>query len=154
MRRHDALARIEMALVAEVVSSGVRHDLRNQITIIRGALFFLRRKVSGTEAWTRDARVAEFFKAIEEQLDRATANVDPERLSERLFTREVAPTELAACVRLAVEQTSQSTSTESACSVRADVGRSGLVPRRPGAEGPGPKYPRTEIHGAFVRALD
>ncbi|MFO0589628.1 MAG: hypothetical protein U0441_18970 [Polyangiaceae bacterium] len=105
MRRHDALARIEMALVAEVVSSGVRHDLRNQITIIRGALFFLRRKVSGTEAWRSDARVGEFFKAIEEQLDRATHNVDPERLSERLFTRDVAPTELAACVRLAVEQT-------------------------------------------------
>ncbi len=106
MRRHDPLARIEMALVAEEVSSGVRHDLRNQITIIRGALFFLRRKVTGTDAWKSDTRVGEFFKAIEEQLDRATANVEPERLSEQLFVRKVGATEVRECVALALENTS------------------------------------------------
>lgn len=103
MKRHDALSRIELALVAEEVSSGVRHDLRNQITIIRGALFFLRRKVHGTDAWTSDPRVADFFKAIEDQLDRATANVDPERIVERLFVRRAGACEIRTCVGLALE---------------------------------------------------
>lgn len=103
MKRPDALRRIELALVAEEVSSGVRHDLRNQITIIRGALFFLRRKVHGTPVWTSDPRVADFFKAIEEQLDRATANVDPERIVQQLFVRRASVTELRTCVGLAIE---------------------------------------------------
>ena len=118
MRRRDALSRIEMAMIAEVVSSGVRHDLRNQITIIRGAVFFLRRKVSGTDVFRADPRVGEFFKAIEEQLDRATSNVDPERLTERLFVREASPVELRSCVALAVESTSQ----DPRVAVSVDVG--------------------------------
>lgn len=103
MRPQDMLRKIELALIAEEVSSGVRHDLRNQITIIRGALFFLRRKVHGTDVWTSDPRVGDFFKAIEEQLDRATANVDPERIVERLFVRRSAATEISTCIDLALE---------------------------------------------------
>jgi len=103
MKRHDALRRIELALVAEEVSSGARHDLRNQITIIRGATFFLRRKVHGTDVWLSEPRIAEFFKAIEEQLDRATANVDPDRIVEPLFVRRASATALKTCVALAIE---------------------------------------------------
>ncbi|MCP3136411.1 ATP-binding protein [Pyxidicoccus xibeiensis] len=67
MGRGDLQAR-ERAAVADVVSSTLRHDLRNKLASIRNASFYLMRQMKKTETWTTDPRVATFFELIEKEL--------------------------------------------------------------------------------------
>ena len=67
MGRGDLQAR-ERAAVADVVSSTLRHDLRNKLASIRNASFYLMRQMKKTDVWGADPRVETFFQLIEREL--------------------------------------------------------------------------------------
>lgn len=48
--------------------SSLRHEMRNRLSTIRNAMYFLRKKTSVTPLWTADPRIAAFHELIEEQL--------------------------------------------------------------------------------------
>lgn len=103
MSPRDTLDLAETAALAEELSAGMRHELRNHLAIIRSAAFFLRRKIGEAERQS-DPRVIQFCSAIEEHIERANALVDRDTVAGRFFTRRVAPIEALACVRAAVER--------------------------------------------------
>jgi nitrogen-specific signal transduction histidine kinase len=49
----------------------LRHDLRNHLSTIRNAAFYLERRMRKTDAWESDARVPKFFELIENELEAA-----------------------------------------------------------------------------------
>ncbi|MDY7226065.1 ATP-binding protein [Hyalangium rubrum] len=58
----------ERAAVAEVVSSVLRHDLRNRFSSIRNASYYLMRQSQKTELWKTDPRMEAFFQLIDREL--------------------------------------------------------------------------------------
>lgn len=58
----------ERAAVAEVVTSVLRHDLRNRFASIRNASYYLMRQAQKSELWKADPRVEVFFQLIDREL--------------------------------------------------------------------------------------
>lgn len=58
----------ERAAVAEVVTSVLRHDLRNRFASIRNASYYLMRQAQKSELWKSDPRVEVFFRLIDSEL--------------------------------------------------------------------------------------
>jgi signal transduction histidine kinase len=100
MIAQDPLALAEAFAAAEETASAVRHDLRNRLAAIRGATFYLQRRVSTTELWAGDARVSQFFAAIVEEVDKATDMLSS-KMSTSHLTRAVSRTSAAASARAA-----------------------------------------------------
>ncbi len=78
-RRRDAsdpLTGVARAALAEQVASLVRHDMRNKLTSIRNAAFYLKRRVQPTDVWQTDPRVGLFFTLIEDTVVDATRMLD------------------------------------------------------------------------------
>lgn len=71
MNGPSRLSSLERIAVAEEIASSVRHDLRNRFSAIRNAAFYLRRKCEKTDVWAEDARIAQFFELIQDELKRA-----------------------------------------------------------------------------------
>lgn len=61
----------ERAAVAEVVTSVLRHDLRNRFASIRNASYYLMRQAQKAELWKMDPRVEIFFELIDRELSSA-----------------------------------------------------------------------------------
>src|SRR5688572_7739553 len=61
----------ERAAVAEVVTSVLRHDLRNRFSSIRNASYYLMRQVQKAELWKTDPRMETFFQLIDSELSSA-----------------------------------------------------------------------------------
>lgn len=102
MSAHDPLAMVETAVIAEELSAATRHEMRNELAIIRGAAYFVRRRVSETDLWTSDPRIAQFLSTIDEHIDKATAIADRDAVAARLYARRPEVIELAECVRAAI----------------------------------------------------
>lgn len=98
----DPLGEAERSALLEEGLSMARHDLRNNLATIRNATFYLRRKMSQTDAWETDARVPRFFAIIEEEITGAQASVDETVLSDHLIKRITAPTDALACLHEAI----------------------------------------------------
>jgi signal transduction histidine kinase len=73
MKRLDTLHNVELSRVLLEASAVLRHDLRNRLGSIRNMAFFVRKRVAGSEAAAKDARVVQFLETIESEVDRATA---------------------------------------------------------------------------------
>ncbi|ADO75724.1 ATP-binding protein [Stigmatella aurantiaca] len=58
----------ERAVVAEVVTAVLRHNLRNRFSSIRNASYYLMRQAQKTELWKGDPRVQAFFQLIDREL--------------------------------------------------------------------------------------
>lgn len=101
MSAHDPLAAAHAVAAAEETASVVRHDLRNRLAAIRGAAFFLQRRVSETDLWRGDARVPELFSAITEEVDRATLELSDRMAMSHLLARDVARISAASAARAA-----------------------------------------------------
>src|SRR4051812_8633496 len=72
----DALERV---IIAEELASLIRHELRNNLSSIRNAAFYLKRRAQTTHLWEGDQRVPQFFTLIEELVVGSTRVLD-ERL--------------------------------------------------------------------------
>jgi signal transduction histidine kinase len=99
----DPLAHPEAVALAEEIASAARHDLRNRLAAIRGAMYYLQRRFAMTELWDSDPRVPQFITVIGDEVERATL-VLAERLTlSQLYTRRVARVDVEECARLAIE---------------------------------------------------
>jgi signal transduction histidine kinase len=58
----------ERAVVAEVLTSMLRHDLRNRFSSIRNATYYLMRQAQKAETWKTEPRVEAFFQLINREL--------------------------------------------------------------------------------------
>lgn len=103
MIARDPLALAEMAALQEEVSCVMRHDLKNQLAIIRSAAYFLKRKLGDAANGTGDPRVPQFFNTIEEHVDRAVSTVDRSSVAAKFFVRHPAPIDAGESVRAAVQ---------------------------------------------------
>ncbi len=71
MKSDDPLLHKERQAIADELTSAMRHDVRNRLSAIRNAAFYLKRRVSQTELWSSDARVQQFFALIDESVAHA-----------------------------------------------------------------------------------
>lgn len=101
--RSDPLGDVEQAAVAEEAFSVLRHILRNKLATVRNAAFYIKRRTAGSESWTADPRVREFFEVIDEEISAADALVKEGVVSKHLFARRIERTSVRACVEAAVE---------------------------------------------------
>jgi hypothetical protein len=67
----DPLLHKERQAIADELTSSMRHDVRNRLSAIRNAAFYLKRRVSQTELWSADARVQQFFALIDDSVAHA-----------------------------------------------------------------------------------
>jgi signal transduction histidine kinase len=67
----DPLLHKERQAIADELTSSMRHDVRNRLSAIRNAAFYLKRRVSQTELWSSDARVQQFFALIDDSVAHA-----------------------------------------------------------------------------------
>lgn len=83
-RRREDLAR---AYLVEEVRSALRHGLRNRLSVVRSAAYYLRRKVEGTTTlMDTDPNVKRFFELIDREVSTAcemlgTSETDDHRLA-------------------------------------------------------------------------
>jgi nitrogen-specific signal transduction histidine kinase len=66
----------------------LRHDLRNHLSTIRNAAFYLERRMRKTETWESDKRVPQFFELIESELEAAAACITERATVEHLCGKE------------------------------------------------------------------
>lgn len=95
-RRREDLAR---AYLVEEVRSSMRHGLRNRLSVVRSAAYYLRRKVEGTTLGETDPNIKRFFELIDREVSTAcemlgTSELEDERLA--------APVDPAAAARAAL----------------------------------------------------
>ncbi|HXK19837.1 MAG TPA: response regulator [Polyangiaceae bacterium] len=67
----DPLLHTERQAIADELTRGMRHDVRNRLSVIRNAAFYIKRRVSQLELWTTDARIQHFFALIDESVAHA-----------------------------------------------------------------------------------
>jgi len=73
-------------------TSTLRHDLRNHLSVILNASFYLQRKVSATPLWESEPRVERFFSIITEELAKLDGSITND-LTASALTGPPAPAE-------------------------------------------------------------
>ena len=68
----EQLVRTEKLAAVGTLASGVSHELRNPLSAIKNAVFFLKRKLSNKESPDIDARVIQFLDIMDKEIDRST----------------------------------------------------------------------------------
>lgn len=96
-RRHEELAR---AYLVEEVRSSLRHALRNRLSVVRSAAYYLRRKVEGTPLMETDPNVKRFFELIDREVATSCELLGSADLDEG---RPAGPTDPAVAARAALE---------------------------------------------------
>ncbi len=97
-----SLAELHQVLLVTVATSGMRHDLRNKLSSLRNATFFLKRKLDGQPVWREDVRVPRFFQIMESELA-AADEIMMSGMSEVLSEPQPERVDVAAVVRAALE---------------------------------------------------
>jgi signal transduction histidine kinase len=87
--------------IAEEVLARTRHDLRNRLSSIQNAAFYLERKSRGTPLWD-EPRVPPFFEIIADEVKRAQALLGEEATVAGRWERRVARGQLAPCLARAL----------------------------------------------------
>lgn len=64
----------------EKAISDLRHDLRNRLSVVRNAVFYLRRRAMTTALWDDDPRMGQFFGLIDDAITASNTAID-ERLN-------------------------------------------------------------------------
>jgi len=94
----DALERI---IIAEELASLIRHELRNNLSSIRNATFYLKRRTQATHLWEADQRVSQFFTLIEDMVVASSRVLDDRLKLKHPFARSIARVPLRECVERA-----------------------------------------------------
>jgi nitrogen-specific signal transduction histidine kinase len=102
MMKPDPLLHKERQAIADELTSSMRHDVRNRLSTIRNAAFYIKRRVSQTELWTSDARVQQFFALIDESVAHAERLLTAKFGARTLDGAELAPTTAAGALAKAV----------------------------------------------------
>ncbi|MFQ5714407.1 MAG: ATP-binding protein [Candidatus Scalinduaceae bacterium] len=68
----EQLVRTEKLAAVGTLASGVSHELRNPLSAIKNAVFFLKRKLSNKESPDIDARVIQFLDIMDKEIDRSS----------------------------------------------------------------------------------
>lgn len=97
-RRREDIAR---AYLVEEVRSALRHGLRNRLSVVRSAAYYLRRKVEGTTTlMDTDPNVKRFFELIDREVSTACELLGT---SEQDDARAAAPVDPAVASRTALD---------------------------------------------------
>ncbi len=75
--------------IADEVLSELRHELRNNLSTIRNAMFYVRRRIVGSELYDTDPRLRRFFDLVEVEIANASALVERGLSADRQGTRGV-----------------------------------------------------------------
>src|SRR5262245_24194709 len=99
-QRGDPLAICAHRAIAEEVMSLLRHDVGNRIATVRNAAYYVRKRLSKSEAWTTDPKIETFSKLIDDHLGLAVEILDS-RAPWRAVRPELGPVAMDECVRWA-----------------------------------------------------
>jgi signal transduction histidine kinase len=98
----DPLRLVEHAAVAEEILAGLRHDIGNRLAAVRNAAFYIRRRLSGSDACADDPRIERFLMVIDDEAAAAHASLQAGAVLERLAPRRSGSIDAAECARTAV----------------------------------------------------
>lgn len=96
-RRRDDLAR---AYLVEEVRSTLRHSLRNRLSVVRSAAYYIRRKVEATPLFEADPNVKRFFELIDREVSTSCEVLGTSELDDG---RPPAPVDPVAAARVALD---------------------------------------------------
>lgn len=96
-RRRDGLAR---AYLVEEVRSSLRHSIRNRLSVVRSAAYYIRRKVEGTPLFESDPNVRRFFELIDREVSTSCELLGTSELDDGRAPAAVDP---AAAARVALD---------------------------------------------------
>ncbi len=99
-RRRDDLAR---AYLVEEVRSSLRHSLRNRLSVVRSAAYYVRRKVEATPLFESDPNVKRFFELIDREVATACDLLGTSELDDG---RPPTPVDLGEAARAALDDVS------------------------------------------------
>jgi signal transduction histidine kinase len=100
-RRREDLAR---AYLVEEVRSALRHGLRNRLSVVRSAAYYLRRKVEGaTNLMDSDPNVKRFFELIDREVSTACELLGTAEAEDGRLAAPVDPAEATRVALLLVE---------------------------------------------------
>ena len=99
-RRREELAR---AYLVEEVRSTMRHGLRNRLSVVRSAAYYIRRKVEGTPSFEADPNMKRFFDLIDREVSTACDLLGTTELDDG---RAAAPVDPASAARVALDELS------------------------------------------------
>lgn len=77
----------------EARTAALRHVLRNRLSAIRNAVFYLRRKSEGSELWESEKRIETFFDLIDDELELCTQHITEELTTTWLSSVDPSSTE-------------------------------------------------------------
>lgn len=97
----DPLWPVELSVLVEVATSDARHNVRNKLGSIRNAAYYVRRRLSKTEAWASDDRIEAMSSLLDADVTKANELVA--LIDQRLHTRAVTEVDVTRCLALAVE---------------------------------------------------
>lgn len=104
LREGTQLSGVECALLVEDAVARLRHDVFNSLAAVRSASYYIQRRVSGSEQWQADPKIAKFFQLISEQLDTAVERIGRDPGTELPHRRQARGFDGAEGVRLAVQR--------------------------------------------------
>jgi len=94
----DPLGPIEQAAAAEEVLSSIRHDLRNRLATVRNAVYYIKRKLAGSELCAQDPRIVQFLEVIDNEIIVTDATISEGRAGAH-FLDMIAPSKSASTPR-------------------------------------------------------
>jgi signal transduction histidine kinase len=100
----EQLVRTEKLAAVGTLASGVSHELRNPLSAIKNAVFFLKRKLSNKESPDIDARVIQFLDIMDTEIDRSTKIINDLLGFARVTTLSKIPSDITIVVNEAMSR--------------------------------------------------
>ncbi|MBO1224782.1 MAG: HAMP domain-containing protein [Candidatus Scalindua sediminis] len=100
----EQLVRTEKLAAVGTLASGVSHELRNPLSAIKNAVFFLKRKLSNKESPDIDARVIQFLDIMDKEIDRSTKIINDLLGFARVISLSKIPSDITVVVNEAMSR--------------------------------------------------
>jgi signal transduction histidine kinase len=97
----DPLAAVEQAAVAEEILSTIRHDLRNKLATVRNTVYYIQRRLKGSDVCEKDPRVELFLGTMDQEMVAADETLSEGRAAAHLAATQPKRASAPECVERA-----------------------------------------------------
>ena len=100
----DQVVRTEKLAAIGQLSASVAHDLRNPLGAINNCVYYLKRRLAGTELAQSNPRIGQFLGIVEEEVQHCNQIISDLMIFTRIQKPSLSPTNLAAAVQSSISR--------------------------------------------------